>query len=255
MENKTSLQRFKELYGFREGIIDYIPQAGELLKYIGDHVILLIYKRNDKGEWSISNCIVKIDYMKDYDPMTGTYELRYDTEKPGTDSAEPVYDSGVRSLRVLPQGFSFENPEETGRSLRFIPFSYHYKFAEFQDFYVKLKAGYDSYKTMDIESLKQISESKDQRLILEPMYVCSVIKMNDDEILQFRITSLKLKHRSGKNYAITIGNEQGKTYTFMISSDTTEYEFSYGNEKIGDMKIVDLSTISQQEEESKEKEK
>ena len=48
MENKTSLQRFKELYGFREGIIDYIPQAGELLKYIGDHVILLIYKRNDK---------------------------------------------------------------------------------------------------------------------------------------------------------------------------------------------------------------
>lgn len=242
MENKTIVERFKDLYGFREGIKEYIPQPGELLKYIGEDVVLLIYQKDkETDKWGITNCIVKIQFMGDYDPMTGTYKLRYDTGKEKKDSeATENYTEGIHELRVFSQGFSFENPEETGRSLRFIPFSYHYKFAEFQDFYIKLRKNYDSYQTLPIPSLEQISKSKNQKEVLESTYLCAVIKMADGEVLQFRITALKIKHRSGKSYALTLDNPQQKNYTFMIMGDQSEYGFAYGKEYIGTLKIVDL---------------
>lgn len=248
MENKTTLERFKELYGFREGIKEYIPQPGELLKYVGSSIILLVYEKNEKEEWKISNSIVKLEWMGNYDPMTGTYELTYDTGKPEKDGDKIVYTEGKHNVRVFSQGFSFENPEETGKSLRFIPFSYHYKFVEFQDFYIRLKNEYDSYKTLKIEELEQISKSKDQGGILEPKYICAVIKTEENDILQFRIISLEIKHRNGKNYALTIGNEIGRTYTFMISSSDSEYNFSYGKEYLGKLKIVDLGSEIKKEE-------
>lgn len=236
MDNKTTVERFKELYGFREGVEGYIPQSGELLKYVGDNVILLVYTRSEDGKWSISNHIVKIEWIGNYDPMTGTYELHYSTGTTDKESSE----ASMKSIRILSQGFSFENPEETGKSLRFIPFSYHYKFSEFQDFYLKLRSNYNSYKTLSISELDQIYKSKDQDGIFQPKYICAVIKLEDGEILHFRITSLAIKHRNGTNYALTIGNDKGRTYTFMISSTSEEYDFSYGREHIGTMKIIDL---------------
>lgn len=243
MNNKTAVEKFKELYGFREGIEGYIPVPGEILKYVGDNVILLAYRRDESGKWSIENHIVKIEWIGNYDVMTGTYEISYDSGKPGTDGG-----CETGTTRIFPQGFSFENPEETGRSLRFIPFSYHYKFAEFQDFYIKLRNNYDSYETLGIGDLEQISKSKDQGGILLPKFVCAVIKLDDNEILQFRITSVGIKHRNGKNYALTISNDKNRSYTFMINSESKEYDFSYGGENIGTLKIVDFGAETREED-------
>lgn len=240
MDKRTTVERFKDLYGFREGIKEFIPQPGELLKYTGSNVILLIYTKDELGNWGVKNCIVKIEWIGNYDPMTGTYDLHYST---GKKKDQEEYDQGDWTVKVFPQGFSFENPEETGKSLRFIPFSYHYKFAEFQEFYTRLRDNYSNLETLSIENLLQISKSKDQKEILEPKYICSVIKMEDNEILQFRITSLEIKHRGGKNYALTIGNDHGRLYTFMITSESGEYDFSYGKEHLGVMKIVDLGGL------------
>lgn len=228
----NTLERFNDAYGFRDGIKEFIPSPGEILKYKGENVILLTYNREENGGWKISHSVVKIIKISEYDVMTGTYKLEYSPE--GKDNT-------TEEIRIFPHGFSFENPEETGRSLRFIPFSYHYKFAEFQNFYDRLKNDYDGYKTLSVAELSQISQSKNQSEILEPRFICSIIKMESGEILYFRLNRINLKHRQGKNYALTIGNDKGKTYTFMITSEDTEYKFSYGDVFIGTMKIVDLS--------------
>ena len=42
----------KELYGFSEGNLEYIPKSGELLRYIGTEVALLEYTKDKTDEGS-----------------------------------------------------------------------------------------------------------------------------------------------------------------------------------------------------------
>lgn len=134
-----------------------------------------------------------------------------------------------------------------GKSLRFLPLSMHFKVQEEKAFYDRLLAKFDNAKTLSIEALENLSNSKEQSELLGRNYnIAAVIKTDEEtpEILYFRIDKLKLKHNKQDNYAITLTNEdKDKTYTFLIDSKAEYYEFSYGKEKIGDLKILDLQKL------------
>ena len=231
MEKKTTLEKMKELYGFSEGNLEYIPKSGELLRYIGTEVALLEYTKNkDTGEWSNTVTKAKIINIYDYDPMTLTYSLKYKKDK----------EKEVKEIRIISEGFSNNDPEETGYSLRFIPFSMNFKFQEDRLFYERLEKEYSKFKTLPINILGIISGNKEQSKLLKICNISAVIKTDSDGMFYFRIIGLKIRHNQQKKYALTISSDKGRTYTFQISSDQEEYDFSYGGEYIGKMKIVDI---------------
>lgn len=233
----TVLDKYKKLYGFYEGNLNYIPRGGDLLKHVGSSVAMIDYSRDKLGRWDYSLKEVTIESITNYDPMTITYDLEY----------KIIGEEKSKTVKIIPEGFSFENPEETGKSLRFLPLSMHFKVQEEKRFYDMLASKFDSAKTLSIEALENISESKEQSDLLGRNYnIVAVIKTEEEnpEILYFRIDKLKLKHNKQDNYAITILNlEKDKTYTFLINSKSESYEFFYGKEKIGNLKILDLQKI------------
>jgi hypothetical protein len=140
----------------------------------------------------------------------------------------------VKEARIIPEGFSFESPEETGKSLRFLPLSMHFKVQEEKAFYDRLLAKFDNAKTLSIEALENLSNSKEQSELLGRNYnIAAVIKTDEEtpEILYFRIDKLKLKHNKQDNYAITLTKEDkernynSRPYMFKI-----EYKIN-GKEK------------------------
>lgn len=238
-ENKelTVLDKFKKLYGFYEGNLNYVPRGGDLLKHVGSSVAMIDYSRDELGRWDYSIKEVIIESITDYDPMTVTSILKYRLPE----------EKDTKEVRIIPEGFSFENPEETGKSLRFLPLSMHFKVQEEKKFYDTLLSKFDNTETLSIEALENISDSKEQSDVLGRNYnISAVIKTEGEkpEILYFRIDKLKLKHNKQDNYAITINNlEKEKTYTFLINRNEKFYEFNYGKEKIGNLKIIDLQKL------------
>lgn len=239
VENKelTTLDKFKKLFGFYEGNLQYIPRGGDLLKHVGSSVALIHYKKDDQGRWDYSIKEVMIESITNYDPMTVTYDLTYRIPK----------EKKSNKVKIIPEGFSFENPEETKNSLRFIPLSMHFKFQEEKKFYELLSSKFDSTETLPIEALENISNSKEQGDLLGRNYnIAAVIKTEEKtpEILYFRVDKLKIKHHKQNSYALTIANlEKEKTYTFFINSENSQYEFTYGKEKIGNLKLIDLQKL------------
>lgn len=231
MKEKTTLEKMKELYGFSEGNLEYIPKSGELLRYIGTEVALLEYtKDKTTGNWSNTITKALIVSIYDYDPMTSTYSLKYKKDK----------EKEVKEVRIISEGFSNNDPEETGTSLRFIPFSMNFKFQEDRLFYERLEKEYNNFKNLPIDVLKIISGNNEQDKLLKLCNISAVIKTDNDGMLYFRITKLKIKHNQQKKYALTISSDKGKLYTFQISSNQDEYDFSYGGEFVGKLKIVDI---------------
>ena len=233
----TTLDKYKKLYGFYEGNLNYVHRGGDLTKHIGSSLALIDYSRDETGRWDYSLKEVKVEDITDYDPMTTTSIIKY----------KIIGEEEVKEARIIPEGFSFESPEETGKSLRFLPLSMHFKVQEEKAFYDRLLAKFDNAKTLSIEALENLSNSKEQSELLGRNYnIAAVIKTDEEtpEILYFRIDKLKLKHNKQDNYAITLTNEdKDKTYTFLIDSKAEYYEFSYGKEKIGDLKILDLQKL------------
>ena len=229
---ETFLEKMKKMYGLYEGSPEFIPRAGKLLELKGQQVVLLTYSKNDDGSWSNSMEYVTIVDITDFDPITITYLLKY-----------KISDT-VKEVRIIPEGFSFENPEDTGKSMRFIPLSNHFNYQEKVKFYDFLREKFETAETLSIEQLNSISQSKEKEKTLS--YSCNisaVIKTTDDKILYFRLTNLKIKHNKKNEYSLTISNSEKKTYTFLINSSEKFYKFSYGNEIIGDIKIVDISKL------------
>lgn len=235
----TTLDKLKKLYGFYEGNLRYIPRGGELLNCIGSSVVMIHYTKSPKGAWEYSIEEVNVISITNYDPMTVTYDLTYERTKGKSKSQQKV--------KIIPEGFSFENPEETGNSVRFIPLSMHFKFQEDKQFFERLFSKFDDAKTLSVNSLEDISNSKEQLDLLGRNYnIVAAIKTNEDtpEILYFRIDRLKIKHNKQDSYSLTIENlEKNKLYTFLIDSKAESYEFEYKNVKIGSLKILDLQKL------------
>lgn len=235
MDKETHLlKKLKSYYGFNKGNTKWISDGADILKYIGIEVIFINFNKDADGNWVNKIKRALILSISDFDPMTDTYLVKYRIVNEDKDTS-------WREIRIIPEGFSFGNPEETGNMVRFVPYSLHCEIAETEAFYGRLFELFTKRDTMPFKSLEQISVSKEQDKTLN--YRCNigaVIKTVDNEILWFRISKLTLKHSYKDKYKLIISDSANKTYLIDISSKEKEYKMTLGNEEIGVIKIIDL---------------
>jgi len=225
-------------YGFNKASYKYVPAGGELLRFIGQVVIRVAFSK-DSGSWEVTGTDrVFIKSIDAYDPATMTYRCTWMNIKNPEKENE---------TRIIPEGFSFseKGPDEEGKMERFIPYSTHCRLVEDEAFYSRLKSLWGKRDTLGKDQLELISSSKDQAAILKySNNVGALIKLSDSEFLWARIVELNLNHKAGIDYKVRIVTEEKDTWTFMIKSTDTSYDFENG---LGEMKIIDLRSIEGEE--------
>ena len=226
---KTREEFLKKKYGFDKGSYDYVPAGGIILKYVGQYVVYVEYRKNDSGNWDTSFKRAFIESISDYDPLNMTYLTKFKVE----DEEE------TREFRMIPEGYCWVETEDANYVQRFLPNSMHCRLVEDEIFYERLKDMWNEKETMSIESLKTLSESKDKGATLNYNHnIGCLMKLNSDpdNVLYFRISKLGLRHKAGNKYNLIVQDSEGNKIQVMITSDQKEYEF----EGIGTFKIVDL---------------
>ena len=220
--------KLKKTYGFDKGSYKYIAPGAEILKYIGQIVILVDFKKDDEGKWTNTMEKVLIDSIREYDAVTMTYNCIYKTE-----------DKKRHEVRIIPEGFSWGDPEKSGEMKRFMPYSIHCQLVEDEVFFDRLKRMYKSKENMNVNLLKYISDDKNQEEVLKYSHnIGVVINTDEGDICWIRIHKLKLSHKSGKKYYLNFGDDKNN-WNLTIESDQKEYEFP----EVGKFKIIDLMDI------------
>ena len=230
---KTREQLLKEKYGYNKASYKYIPAGCEILKYIGQIVVFIDFKKNEKDAWEISSTEkAQINSISSFDPMTMTYLCKY---RLASDKKEDP----DRELRIVPEGFSWGNPEETGEMKRFIPYSMHCTLVEDEAFWIRLSELWKTRDTLSIESLINLSNSKEREVQLKYTHnIGALIKLDSSgDLLWTRITGLTITHKAGTKYKLRFENDR-ETWTVMISSEDKDYDFESG---IGRVKLIDLA--------------
>ena len=230
METREELLRKK--YGYNKASYKYIPAGSVILKYMGLIVVYIDFKKDD-DDWKMETVEkAQINSISDYDPMTMTYLCKY---KLSSDKPE----DSDREIRIVPEGFSWGNPEETGEMKRFMPYSLHCQLVEDEAFWIRLSELWDSRDTMALEGLTTISQSKEKDAVLKYSHnIGALIKLESGELLWTRLHGLTLTHKAGNKYKLKFENEK-ESWTMMISSDEKVYDFENG---IGQVKIIDLAS-------------
>ena len=90
--NQQELLNLKRDYSYNKGNYKYIPAASEILKYIGQAVVLVTFEKiwktstNEEGQeiktysWQDHMDRAEIISINNYDPMTMTYLCKYKVE-------------------------------------------------------------------------------------------------------------------------------------------------------------------------------
>ncbi len=241
--NQQELAKLKASYSYSKGNYKYIPMASEILKYIGQNVVLVTFKKNWTTRMSESGEEVKeynwtdlpveraeIISINDYDPITMTYKCKYKVE--GNDEEKEV--------RIQPEGFEFCNTEDESveEFVRFVPYSYHFRMAEDEFTFSRIAELYEKRDTLELEALRTIADSKNQGQILRySNNIGAAIKLEDGTLLWIRLYTLRLKHRQGNKFGLFFSSDEQREWSTVITSDDKSYNIG----DWGTMKIIDLS--------------
>lgn len=254
---KTKFEEFKELYGFNSGSIKWIPRGGELLKYIGQEVVLVIYNKDEKGEWKNTFKAANVISINDYDPVTMTYNIKYQVLDNGIPEGTP------KEERIIPEGFSFD---VMGQGLqntmnRFIPYSCHLSVIEEEAYYKRVGDLFDNRDTIPFEAIKTLAQSKEQvntlgyaKNIVAAIRPTKEIEGEDtddleytDELFVFRINQIKIRHEHKDTWRLIISDMNNRSYSVVATENDTFYELKHMGEEIGDLKLIDLTDINTNE--------
>lgn len=223
----SSLESLKKTYGFDKSSYKYIPAGGEIFECIGQPIIFVRIYKDSNNDWQSTYEPAILEKIDDFDPLTMTWNAKYKLE----------HDETEKEVRIIPEGFSWGNPEETGEMLRFVPFPLHYQFQQDELFFGRLKELWDTRETLDLEFIKQISESKEQEAILKYTHnIGALVKISDtDDLLWIRLWKIGLTHKNGNVYYLSIGDDKNK-WMVTIKKDETEYKLK----DLGTFKLIDL---------------
>lgn len=223
---KDKLSKLKEKYGYNKASYKYILPGAEILKYIGQTVVLVEFSKGVSGEWINDYKQAVIEEIDGFNPLTMIYTVKYHT----TDKPDESL-----TFEMIPEGFSFGNPEDVGYMKRFVPLSIHYTMVEDELFYSRLDKLYKSRDTISLYGLKTLSESKEIEKTLK--YCCNIgaIFNTPEGILYTRIKVLRLTHKNGNNYSLYISNEED-SWSLEITSSQKEYTV----DGVGTLKLIDL---------------
>lgn len=226
---KTREQILIDRYGFNRASYKWVLPGAEILKYIGQPLMHLEFTKNEEGKWDVETKKAVIKDISNFDPLTMTYHCFYFLEN----------DEEEKHIEIIPEGFSFGNPEETGKMIRFIPYSLHCQMTENELFLNRISELYDSRETMSIDSLKMLQDSKEQDKTLK--YCCNLgmaVKLEDGNVLWIRLHKVNINHRNGTKYSIRLVNDDD-VWNYLVDRFDKEYDFENG---LGKFKIIDLRT-------------
>lgn len=234
-EKKEILEEMKSRYGFSKTDTKWLPEGSSLMEYIGMDIISIDFTKNpETNEWSNVLNRAIIHSLTDFDPMTSTYLCKYSTQ-----DMEP---NSWKEVRIIPEGFEIIGPDSL-KMIRFVPYSLHSKMVEAEEFYRRLFIIQAKSKTLPIPELLNVSSSPNQDKILGYDHnIGAVIKLEDNEVLWFRIKNISLKHLQGTRYHLTLTAWDNKRYVVgEIDSNDECYNFTVNHNILGNFKIIDLS--------------
>jgi len=226
---KTRQEILKEKYGFNKGSYKYVPRGAEILKMIGQNVIKVEYDKKEDGTWNTKFGPALLVSVSDFDPINMSYKAVY--QEVGKEETE--------EFTMIPEGYSWADSENVSHIIRLLPGSMHCQLMEDELFYERLKTLWETRPTLDFIALTGLASSKDKDTSLRySRHLACLIKLEDEEdVLYFRIHKLNLKHKSGKDYALSLWDGDDNSIRALIKSDEKEYNFELG---IGKFKIIDL---------------
>ena len=226
----NKIEELKEKYGFNKASYKYILPGAEILKYIGQTVVLVEFNRDEDGNWSNTFYSVILTEIDNYNPDSMTYTAKYHK----LDSEE------IESFEMFAEGFSFGNPEEVGYMKRLVPLSVHYMMYEDEVLHYRIMKLFEERDTLSLDELSIFSENnKDSEKFLK--YSCNIqaiIKLKDDNFINLRITSLKLTDLGKDNYILTFSNEVD-SWSVPVTSGMKEYSIS----ELGTVKLINLKGV------------
>jgi len=264
MENKET---FKKLYGFNSGDIKWILDGGDILRYSGQDVIFVDYKRSDEdGNDVWTNTIEKANIISisDYDPITMTYLIKYTLPARKEERGE------VHEERIIPEGFTFDiMGQGLQKSMhRFTSYSMHERLVEEAEFYKRVNKLFKERDTLPFGALAALQDNKEQSKTLGyAKYIVAAVKPvhkventddleygeDDDDLMIFKIKALRLKHEYKNTWRLLLTASDGKNYSLPVNDDETDfYEFYLGKELVGDLKIIDLADPKEEKPADKE---
>lgn len=235
---KTREQVLIDRYGFNHASYKWILPGAVILEYVGQPVMCLEFAKDEEGKWNVTNKKSVIEDICEFNPLTMTYKCYYRVEDK----------DDVQTIDLIPEGFSFGNPEETGKMIRFIPYSLHCQMTERELFLDRVKTLMNTRSTLSIDSLKALQESKEQDKTLK--YCCNfgmAVELTDGNILWIRIHKVNIFHKFGNTYSLRLTNDND-TWNVLVKSDESEYNFEDG---LGKFKLIDLRSDDKTEENNK----
>ena len=229
MKKKSLKQVLLEDCSFSRSSLKFVPKGGEMLKYIGSSVFhVKLTRENAESPWSVKQTLVTIEDISDWEPLSGTYKTTY------TDGIDTV------SMRMIPEGFKFENSDETNNVERFVPLSIHYMLQHLEIFYTRLENLFKTKKSLPIEALKKIQESNQEEQLGYYHNVGFILNHPEKGICYFRIQKMTPIIKMGKEWKFSIQDEDGNIFPLKIKEGNEVNQFYLNGESLGEFKIMDI---------------
>ena len=246
MAKRTLKEILVSDYSFNRASLKWIPGGSQLMEYIGQEVVFVDYKRADaESQWEIDIKRALIQTIHDFEPLTGTYEIIFSLIGEGENGEDLL-----QRERVIPEGFSYNNPDESNWMHRFVPYSLHFKMGETEVMFMRLQKLFETRPGMTIAEIKHL-QTEDPKKTLEFFNnVRAVIDTNVEGglgigILTFRITEITEPKLLSKTWRFGIYDKERNYFPIKIEraneEETVIKGWTLGYEVIGDLKIMDIA--------------
>lgn len=223
----------------------FVPQGGEILKYVGSELLKVRFDRDSEGNWVTTNPEpVFVVAIGDFDPLTGTYKMTWKEKE-----------SKEEDLRITPEGFSWNNPETDGWMIRFVSYSNHFRMMEEELFYQNLSSLFRSGRgNLGPNELSQFSTGKERKKRLGFLnYIAAVINTDvqgglGEGILSFRISEITRVDKRGNKWELGMRDQSGDLIwvgKFIEDPETHQWyspSFTINDTLLGDLKIIDIES-------------
>lgn len=214
---------------FNRGSLKFVPEGGEILKYIGCDVFhIKLTRDNSESPWKVDQKMVRILDISDWEPMSGTYKTTY------TDFTDTF------EMRMIPEGFQFENSEETNNMERFVPMSIHFTLTELDIFFKRLENLFKERPILPIEALKKIQESKQEEQLGYFHNVALLIDNPEHGICYVRIYKMTPLVKIDKEWKFSVQDKDGNVIPLKIHEEKEVQNFYLNGENLGEFKIIDI---------------
>lgn len=246
MAKRTLKEILVSDYTFNRASLKWIPGGAQIVDYIGQEVVFVDYTRTDaESEWKIDIKRALIQSIHDFEPLTGTYEIIFTLIGAGEDGTDLI-----KRERIIPEGFSYNNPDECNWMHRFVPYSLHFKMGETEVMYLRLKNLFNTREGMTFADIKKL-QVEDPKKTLEFFNNVKVIIDTDVEgglgvgIISFRITEITEPKLLSKSWRFGIYDKDRNYFPVKVDKadegNTVIKGWTLGDEVIGDLKIMNIA--------------